>query len=95
MTKSKLISNLANRYPSMLQKDIVKMIDIILSNITDALRKDEFGSCELRNFGRFSLRIQNARLGRNPATGDKVEIPMKKKVHFKASTILLKRLNEN
>ena len=50
---------------------------------------------EIRNFGRFSLRIKNERLGRNPATGDKVEIPMKKKVHFKASTILLKRLNEN
>ena len=62
MTKSKLISNLANHYPSMLQKDIVKMIDIILSNIADALRKDEFGSVELRNFGSFSLRIQKARL---------------------------------
>ena len=95
MTKSKLISNLANRYPSMLQKDIVKMIDIILSNIADALRKDEFGSCELRNFGRFSLRIQKARLGRNPATGVQVDIPMKNKVHFKASSVLLKRLNEN
>tara|TARA_B100000676_G_C17663617_1_gene622684 strand:- start:147 stop:434 length:288 start_codon:yes stop_codon:yes gene_type:complete len=95
MTKSKLISNLANRYPSMLQKDIVKMIDIILSNIADALRKDEFGSVELRNFGRFSLRIQKARLGRNPATGAQVDIPMKNKVHFKASSVLLKRLNEN
>tara|TARA_Y100000590_G_scaffold453989_1_gene600008 strand:+ start:215 stop:502 length:288 start_codon:yes stop_codon:yes gene_type:complete len=95
MTKSKLIKNLANHYPSMLHKDVEKMTDIILSDIIDALRKDEFGSVEIRNFGRFSLRIQNARLGRNPATGDKVEIPMKKKVHFKASTILLKRLNEN
>ena len=95
MTKSKLISNLANHYPSMLQKDIVKMIDIILSNIADALLKDEFGSVELRNFGRFSLRIQKARLGRNPATGVQVNIPMKNKVHFKASSVLLKRLNEN
>ena len=77
------------------QKDIVKMIDIILSNITDALRKDEFGSCELWNFGRFSVRIQKARLGRNPATGVQVDIPMKNKVHFKASSVLLKRLNEN
>ena len=95
MTKSKLITNLANHYPSLLRKDVVKIIDIILSNIIEALRKDEFGSCELRNFGRFSLRVQNARLGRNPATGDKVNIPMKKKVHFKASSVLLKRLNEN
>ena len=95
MTKSKLIASLANHYPSLMRKDVTKMVDIILSDIINALRKDEFGTVELRNFGRFSLRVQNARLGRNPATGDKVEIPMKKKVHFKASTILLKRLNEN
>ncbi len=95
MTKSKLVANLANHYPSLLHKDVVKMIDIILSDIINALRKDEFGSVELRNFGRFSLRVQNARSGRNPATGDKVNIPMKKKVHFKASSVLLKRLNQN
>jgi len=95
MTKSKLVTNLANYYPSLLRRDIEKMIDLILSDIVSALRKDEFGSVELRNFGRFSLRIQNARLGRNPATGSKVNIPMKKKVHFKASSVLLKRLNEN
>jgi len=95
MTKSKLITNLANHYPSMLRKDVIKMIDIILSDIINALRKNEFGAVELRNFGRFSLRIQNARLGRNPATGEQVNIPMKKKVHFKASSVLLKRLNEN
>lgn len=95
MTKSKLVANLANHYPTLLHKDVVKMIDIILSDIINALHKDEFGSVELRNFGRFSLRIQNARSGRNPATGDKVNIPMKKKVHFKASSVLLKRLNQN
>ena len=95
MTKSKLITNLANHYPSMLHKDIVKMVDVILSNIGSALRKDEFGSVELRNFGRFSLRVQKARLGRNPATGAQIDIPMKKKVHFKASSVLLKRLNDN
>ena len=95
MTKSKLITNLANHYPSLLRRDVEKMIDIILSDIINALRKDEFGSVELRNFGRFSLRIQNARLGRNPATGAQINIPKKKKVHFKASSVLLKRLNEN
>jgi len=95
MTKSKLITNLANHYPSLMRKDVTKMVDIVLSNIINALRKDEFGAVEIRNFGRFSLRVQNARLGRNPATGDKVNIPMKKKVHFKASSVLLKRLNEN
>ena len=95
MTKSKLITNLANHYPTLLRRDVEKMIDIILSDIINALRKDEFGSVELRNFGRFSLRIQNAKLGRNPATGAQINVPMKKKVHFKASSVLLKRLNEN
>mgnify|MGYP000694633803 FL=1 len=95
MTKSKLIASLANHYPSLMRKDVTKMVDIILSDIINALRKDEFGTVELRNFGRFSLRVQNARSGRNPATGVKVNIPMKKKVHFKASSVLLKRLNED
>ena len=95
MTKSKLITNLANHYPSLMRKDVTKMVDIVLSNIINALRKDEFGAVEIRNFGRFSLKVQNERLGRNPATGARLEIPMKKKVHFKASSVLLKRLNEN
>ena len=95
MTKSKLITNLANHYTGLMRKDVTKMVDIILSDIINALSKDEFGACEFRNFGRFSLRVQNARSGRNPATGDKVTIPMKKKVRFKASSVLLKRLNEN
>ena len=55
MTKSKLIASLANHYPSLMRKDVTKMVDIILSEIVNALRNDEFGAVELRNFGRFSM----------------------------------------
>ena len=95
MTKSKLITNLANHYPSLMRKDVSKMVDIIFSDIIDALRKEEYGACLIKGFGRFSLRVQKARSARNPASGDQVSIAAKKKVHFKASSKLLKRLNEN
>ena len=95
MVKSELLQKLCNLHPNIFRRDLNKCIEIILFEIASALRKDEFGSCELRNFGRFSARIQKARLGRNPATGARVNVPMKNKVHFKASSVLLKRLNGN
>ncbi len=93
MTKSKLIKNLANHYPSMLHKDVEKMTDIILSDIIDALRKDEFGSVEIRNFGTFRVNIQKASIRRNPKTGLKVSVPRKKTIKWKMSKELFKKLN--
>ena len=95
MVKSELLQKLCNLHPNIFRRDLNKCIEIILFEIANGLRKDELGSCELRNFGRFSIRVQKARIGRNPATGTRVEIPMKNKVHFKASSVLLKRLNRN
>ena len=93
VAKSDLIKELADSYPNFLRKDLTKLFDIIINEMKNSLKRNE--RVELRDIFTIEPRIQNARLGRNPATGDKVEIPMKKKVHFKASTILLKRLNEN
>ena len=95
MVRSELLQKMRNLHPNILSRDMEKVISIILAEIIAAIKSNEFGSVELRNFGRFSLRIQNARLGRNPATGTPLNIPMKKKIHFKPSSVLLKRLNEN
>ena len=93
MVKSELIQKLCDAHTNILRKDIEKVLEVIFSEITTALCSSEFGSCEFRNFGRFSLKQQNARRGRNPATGVLLNIPMKKKIRFKASSVLLKRLN--
>lgn len=90
---SELQKKIADQYPGIKRSDVNRIIQIILSEVTTALCSSEFGSCEFRNFGRFSLKQQNARRGRNPATGDLLDIPMKKKIRFKASSVLLKRLN--
>ena len=95
MVRSELLQKMRNLHPNILSRDMEKVISIILAEIIAAIKNNEFGSVELRNFGRFSLRIQNARLGRNPATGAPLNIPMKKKIHFKPSSVLLKRLNKN
>ena len=95
MVRSELLQKMRDLYPNILSKDMESLISLILTEIVAAIKNNEFGSVELRNFGRFSLRIQNERLGRNPASGAPLNIPMKKKIHFKPSSVLLKRLNEN
>ena len=64
-----------------------------LIEIKKALQRNE--SCEIRGFGRFSSRIQKKRISRNPRTGEKVETPEKKTIHFKMAKELFKKLNTN
>ena len=66
---------------------------IILSEISNALHKDD--AVEIRGFGRFSVKNQKPRVGRNPKSGTKINIPAKKALKWKCSKILLKRLNKN
>ena len=95
MTKSKLITNLANHYPSLMRKDVTKMVDIVLSNIINALRKDEFGAVEIRNFGRFSRKKIKARLNaRNPRTGEQIQTQERKSIAFKMSKELKNKINK-
>ena len=93
IVKSKLLKQLSNNYPNFLQKDLSKFTDIILSEIKRALKRGE--RVELRGFGVFSTNIQKARLSRNPKTGEKVNTPEKKTIHFKMSKELFKKLNNN
>ena len=93
IVKSKLLKQLSNNYPNFLKKDLEKFINIILSEVKKALRRGE--RVELRRFGVFSTNVQKARISRNPKTGEKVNTPEKKTIHFKMSKDLFKKLNND
>ena len=91
--KSKLIKEFSKNYPNFPKKKLNKFIDIILNEIKETLKRGE--RVELRGFGVFSTNIQKARISRNPKTGEKVNTPQKKTIHFKMSKDLFKKLNNN
>lgn len=91
MIKSELIDRLAAENPHLTQKDVEKIVGVILDQMTDALT--EGGRVELRGFGAFSVRSRPARLGRNPRTGEAVRVPAKSVPFFKSGKELRERLN--
>ena len=93
IVKSKLLKQLSSNYPNFLKKDLEKFTDIILAEIKSALKRGD--RVELRGFGVFSTHLQKARISRNPKTGEKVNTPEKKTIHFKMSKDLFKNLNDN
>ena len=93
IVKSKLLDKLSKNYPNFnKKKDLEKIINIILTEIKYTLKRGE--RVELRGFGVFSSNIQKARISRNPKTGEKVNTPEKKTIHFKMSKDLFKKLND-
>tara|TARA_A100001011_G_scaffold374157_1_gene434335 strand:- start:375 stop:668 length:294 start_codon:yes stop_codon:yes gene_type:complete len=91
IVKSKLLNQLSKNYPNFLKKDLEKFTNIILKEIKNTLKRGE--RVELRGFGIFSSKIQKARISRNPKTGEKVNTPAKKTIHFKMSKEMFKKLN--
>tara|TARA_A100001011_G_scaffold314004_1_gene332034 strand:- start:1218 stop:1508 length:291 start_codon:yes stop_codon:yes gene_type:complete len=91
VVKSKLLKDLSKNYPNFLKKDLEKFTNIILKEIKNTLKKGE--RVELRGFGIFSTKTQKPRISRNPKTGEKVNTPEKKTIHFKMSKDLFKKLN--
>ena len=91
VVKSKLLKQISNSYPNFLKKDLEIFLNIVLNEIKLALQKGE--NVELRNFGTWSTHIQKARLSRNPKTGEKLETPKKKTIHFKMSKKLFQKIN--
>ena len=92
IVKSKLLKQLSDNYPNFLKKDLEKFTNIILTEIKRALKKGD--RVELRGFGIFYTNTQKARISRNPKTGEKVNTPEKKTIHFKMSKDLFKKLND-
>ena len=91
IVKSKLLNQLSKNYPNFLKRDLEKFTDIILKEIKETLKRGE--RVELRGFGIFSSKTQKARISRNPKTGEKINTPAKKTIHFKMSKEMFKKLN--
>ena len=91
VVKSKLLKQISDSYPNFLKKDLENFLNIILNEIKLALHKGD--NVELRDFGTWSTHIQKARLSRNPKTGEKLETPEKKTIHFKMSKKLFQKIN--
>ena len=93
IVKSKLLKQLTDNYPNFLKKDLEKFLDIFFKEVKQALHRGE--RVELRGFGVWSTHIQKARISRNPKTGEKVNTPEKKTIHFKIAKELFNRLNND
>ena len=93
IVKSKLLNQLKKSYPNFLKKDLDKVVSIVLNEIKQALKRGD--RVELRGFGVFSTNIQKARISRNPKTGEKVNTPEKKTIHFKMAKEMFKKLNND
>ena len=92
MTKSKLINLLAARFSQLVHKDAEMSVKVILDAMSNSLKKNN--RIEIRGFGSFSLNYRPARVGRNPKTGEKVNVSEKNVPHFKAGKELRKRVDK-
>ena len=91
MLRSELIARLADENPDLKAEDLEKVVGIILDKIADALANGD--RVELRGFGAFSVRQRKARIGRNPRTGETVEVDAKAVPFFRPGKELRARVN--
>jgi len=91
MTKSELIARLSGRHPQL----AAKKVEVTVKTILDAIAKSlvEGQRIEIRRFGSFGLNYRPPRSGRNPKSGEKVQIPAKYVPHFKAGKLLRERVD--
>ena len=90
--KSDLLNKLADNYPNFFKKDLIKLIDILMIEIKNSLKRKE--RVELRDIFSLEPRLNKARYARNPKTNEKVFVKEKYSVLLKCSKIWLKRINE-
>lgn len=91
MTKSELIEKVASKQPQLSQKDVELAIKTLLEGMSQTLATG--GRIEIRGFGSFSLHYRSARTGRNPKTGESVDLSGKYVPHFKPGKELRERVN--
>jgi integration host factor subunit beta len=92
MTKSKLINLLAGKFSQLVHKDAELSVKIILDAMSNSLMQKK--RIEIRGFGSFSLNYRPPRVGRNPKSGEKVNVPEKYVPHFKAGKQLRARVDK-
>lgn len=93
MIRSELVQKLAQENPDLSLQTIDKLVDLVFKSIVDRLATG--GRVELRGFGAFTTRGRDARVGRNPRTGEEVSVPAKRVPHFKPGKEMRERLNAN
>ena len=92
MIKSELVQRIANRNPHLYLRDVEKIVNAILDEITGALSRGD--RVELRGFGAFSVKHRDARVGRNPRTGAHVPVNEKTVPFFKTGKEMRERQNQ-
>ncbi len=91
MIKSELIQRIADENPHLYQRDVERIVGTIFEEIIEAMAEGH--RVELRGFGAFSVKKRDARQGRNPRTGDTVDVEEKYVPFFKTGKLLRERLN--
>ena len=93
MVRSELLQKMCNLYPNILHNDIEKILEIIFSEITEALRRDEM--VQIRGWGTIKTVKRKARIARNPRTNQQIKIGNKIRIRFKMAKSLYLQINKN
>ena len=93
MIRSELIQKIADETPHLYQRDVERIVNTIFDEVTSAMSRGD--RVELRGFGAFSVKQRDARVGRNPRTGETVKVDEKHVPFFKTGKLLRDRLNGN
>lgn len=93
MIRSELVQKLCQDFPDLTQREVEGVVGAFFDSVTDQLAKG--GRVELRGFGAFSTRKRDARTGRNPRTGESVQVDAKRVPYFKPGKEMRERLNLN
>ncbi len=91
MIKSELVARLSQRYPHLYHRDVERIVSTVLEEIIKALATGH--RVELRGFGAFSVKMRPSRVGRNPRTGQPVDVGEKRAPFFRTGKELRERLN--
>ncbi len=92
MIRSELVKKLESENPDLKADEVERIVDIFFNQIVQRLA--DGGRVELRGFGAFSTRDRNPRKGRNPRTGDSVQVPSKRVPYFKPGKEVREQLNK-
>ena len=90
--KKELIQKLQAKYPKVLNADIERMVESVFRYLSNQLATGH--NIEIRGFGMLKVKAMKPRIARNPKTGDKVEVPAKRKISWKSSKLLNVAINQ-
>ena len=92
MIKSELVQRISEQNPHLYQRDVENIVNAILGEIIAAMARGD--RVELRGFGAFSVKHRDSRVGRNPQTGQEIEISARRVLTFRPSQVLKNALNK-